>query len=346
MRALAFDGRVVRLDSARPVPIHKHGEALVKVTRAMVSSIDLAIARGWLSFTGVLGHECVGIVESIDGVEAPAPVASMPNRAKKPRSVSANAGDSLLGRRVAVSMISACGHCDMCKSGMSRHCRERTLLGMSGRDGCLAEYCSIPVSSLHPVPDSIDDDHAVFANLVSSALQGAQQLTIVNRPYITVLGDGPLGLITAQIMAKLNASVRLIGKHAQKMTHCEKLGIKHRPISEVGQHADQDVVVDCTGSAQGLAIAMKLVRPRGKIVLKSLAPQIGTDSAIDLTSLTLNEIELIGSHTGSIGEALSVIDRREVDVASLISRRMKLNDGPALLKAAENPDVLRVIVEP
>jgi alcohol dehydrogenase len=329
------------------MPTAQHGEAVIRLVKAGVSATDLELLKGLLNFRGVMGNQFVGVVESTDGHQA----------------------SNLSGKRVVGSIATICGKCDMCIAGLSAHCRNRTIMGLHGRDGCLAERFTLPLRNLLPIPDGLDDDHAVFAGELAGALQAAAQLTIVNKPYITILGDGSLGLLTAQVMAKLNASVRLVGRQPEKLAICEKWGIKHRHADEVGRRADQDIVVDCTGSPDGLRLAMELVRPRGKIVLKSLyalptknASPVGVfkesgrratgcpessdpGRGLDLAPIVLNEIELIGSFCGRLNEALSVLARREIDVVSLISKRMSLSDGATILTAAARPDIVKVLVD-
>lgn len=326
MRALSFDGASVRLETARSAPIPAAGDAIIRLAKASVAHLDLEIAKGFLAFRGVLGHQFVGIVESVNGLS---PV-------------------KLVGKRVVGAITTICGKCDMCSAGLSPHCRNRTIMGVFKRDGCLADRFTLPATNLLIVPDSVDDDHAAFAVEVSAAVQAAEQLTIAGKPYITVIGDGSLALLTAQVMAKLNASVRLVGHDPDKIALCEKWGIKHRPISDVGRRADQDIVVDCSGSTLGLPLAMQLVRPRGKIVLKSLFAPVAAaaSSSLDLSPIVLNEIEVIGSFCGPMNEALALMSRREIDVVSLISRRMSLNDGASILRAAAQPGIIKVLVEP
>jgi threonine dehydrogenase-like Zn-dependent dehydrogenase len=326
MRALVFDGTSPALATSHPAPERGPEDALVRTLRAGVSSTDLAICQGMLGFTGVLGHEFVGVVESAGGPHA----------------------NGLAGRRVVGSITGFCGRCDLCQSGLREHCRERTLLGIQGRDGCLADLFALPVLNLAPVPDSVDDDHAVFAEPLAAAIQTARQLTIEGRPYITVLGDGTLGLLMVQVMAKLNASVRVVGRYREKLAVCEKWGIKHRHVDDVGRRADQDIVVDCTGTPDGLRLAMSMVRPHGTIVLKTLLAPAFTSGAgapeLDLGPIVLNELKLIGSHRGPVPEALTMLERREIDVVSLISRRMSLDDGPGILQAASQPGCVKVLV--
>ena len=223
------------------------------------------------------------------------------------------------------------------------------MLGIANRDGCFADGFVLPAQNLIEVPDAVDEDRAVFTEPLAAAYQILRQLTVEGRPYITVLGDGRLGLLCAQVMSDLNATVRLVGKHSEKLALCEKWGVKHRLLDDVGRRSDQDIVVDCTGSPLGLVTAMQMVRPRGKIVLKTtVAPPSNKSpgSAIDLSPLVINEIELIGSRCGPFSDALAALAAEKVDVLSLISRRMKLADGIEALRTAERPDVIKVLMEP
>jgi len=324
MRALRFDGQEPRLLRHHPRPRPQAGEALLRIRRAAVSTLDVELCRGLFGFTGTLGHEFVAVVESIADGERP----------------------ELIGRRVVGSIAAVCGRCDMCLAGLSTHCRHKTVAGIQGRDGCLADWMVLPAHNLFPVPDEVDDDHAVFAESLAAAIQSARQLTIEGKPYITVLGDGPLGLLMVQVMAKLNASVRLIGRYSEKLALCEKWGIKHRHVDDIGRRADQDIVVDCTGCPTGLELALQLVRPRGTIVLKTLyAASEGRPHGVDLSPVVRKELTMVGSRAGPMSEALMTIRHGAVDVVSLIGKRMTLNDGPGILHTAAQPGMLKVLVE-
>jgi len=325
IRALRFDGANVRLEANHALPEPAPGEAVIRTTKAAVSATDLEVCKGLFEFVGTLGHEFVGVVESMNDDSRP----------------------ELRGKRVVGTVSAVCGQCDMCQGGLSGHCRQRTVLGMQGRDGCLADSLLLPVKNLVAVPDSVDDDHAVFAHSVASAIQAARQLTIEGRPYITVLGDGPLGLITAQVMVKLNASVRLVGRYSEKLALCEKWGVKHRHVDDIGRRADQDIVVDCTGSPAGLDLATELVRPRGTILVKTLlSTKADAISTVSLTPVVVNELTVLGSGFGPVAEAVSMLAQGEVDVISLISKRMSLASGPAIVQAASQPGVIKVLVDP
>ena len=300
-------------------------EVLIRPTRMGVCSTDLELCKGYMGFSGVIGHEFVGVVEA----------------------VGEGADKAWIGRRVVGEINCVCGVCDMCKAGMREHCRDRTVLGIMGRDGCFAERFVLPERNLHAVPDNVDDDRAVFVEPLAAALQILRQLTIEDRPHVTVLGDDRLGLLCTQVLASQNATMHCVGKHEAKLGLCEKWDIKHRLVGEVGFRQDQDIVVDCTGSAGGLVTAMAMLRPRGTLVLKTTVAAGGLDAAgVDLSPIVINELNVIDSRCGPFAEAVDWLSREAVDVVSLISRRMKMGDGPAVLEQAGRPGVIKVLIEP
>jgi alcohol dehydrogenase len=327
MRALVYNGDQIFLDERRPEPQPGADEALIRPLRFGISSLDVEVGRGLLNFRGVIGHEFVGVVEHVDG--------------------DTKGKSRVRGRRVIAPLVISCGRCAMCAGGLAAHCLKRVMPGLRGRDGCFAERFTLPVKAIVAVPDSVDDDHAVFAQPLATAIQAARPMTIEGKPYITVLGDGVLGLLTVQVMAKLNASVRMIGRHPEKLELCEKWGIRHRHVDEIGRRADQDIVVDCTGTLDGLALAMQLVRPRGTIVTSSLYCAFGNGAGrgLDTSPLVLNEVTLVGVFAGPVNEAVAMLARREVEVVSMISRRMKLDDGVAAMQAAGRSPMLKVLLE-
>jgi len=296
------------------------GEVLIRPTRLGVCSTDLEICRGYMGFTGVLGHEFVGVVESV-------------NEKKNAH---------WIGKRVVGNINCVRSVCDLCKAGLRDHARDRSVLGIKDRDGCFADLFTLPAEN----PENIDDDHAVFAEPLAAAYQVLRQITVEGRPFITVLGDGRLGLLVAQVVNQLNATVRVIGKHEAKLRICEKWGIKHRLLGDVGLRQDQDIVIDCTGSPRGLETAMQMVRPRGTIVLKTTtAPPPENEPHLDLSPLVIHEINLVGSRCGPFPDALEALSAQKIDIVSLISKRMKLVHGVEALKAAAKPDTIKVLLE-
>lgn len=332
MRALRYEGPSTGIVLARDAAAEaREGEALIRPLRIGIGFPEVWIGARKPDLPSVtLGREFVGVVEQVNVPRAA--------RDKSP---------SLIGRRVVASPNIVCGECDLCQRGLSMHCRSRAVVGVSGRDGCLADRIALPLRNLHPVPNEVDDDHAVFALPLADAIHCLQQLRVEGKPYITILGDGCIALLCAQLMRRLNASVRIVGRHESRLEMAEKWGVKHRVEREVGRRADQDVVVDCTGTAEGLSLAMLLVRPRGKILIKGpIHPALAAAWTIDLSGLATKEIEVIGSRCGPVGEAVEALRRGEVDVVSMITKRMRLDHGVEAVRVASSPGCLRVLVEP
>lgn len=329
MRAIRYEGpqRGVVLDRAAPEPAAADGQAIVRPTRVAIGPVEIEFASGKPASPPItIGRWFVGVVES----------AGKGNKDK-----------SLVGKRVVAGLNCPCGVCERCKGGLSMHCAARTVLGVRGRDGCFADLVSVPVASLIAVPQGVDDDAAMFAEPLASALHAAQQLRLAGKAYVTVLGDGVAALLCAQVMAQLNASVRVLGTSERRLELAAKWGVKHRHEREAGKRGDQDVVIDCTGTASGLTTALALVRPRGKVLVKG-TPSPGAPAAtpLDLAPIAQHEVEVIGSRCGPVSEGVARLARGDVDVVSLISARDKFDRGvEALRAAASSPDTLAVALE-
>jgi threonine dehydrogenase-like Zn-dependent dehydrogenase len=315
MRAAVFD-QALSFRPRHPEPPAGEGDTLVRVRQAGICATDLEITRSYMGFTGVLGHEFVGeVVQSPD--------------------------KDLVGQRVVGEINIVCGRCDLCLSGLSAHCRNRSVLGIQNHNGAFAGFLRLPAANLHVLPRGVEEDQAVFAEPLAAAFQVLKQIQLDQRQWVTVLGDGRLGLLVAQVLRNAGSPVRVIGKHPEKLALCEKWSIRSRPLDDIIPRHDQDVVVDCTGSAAGFELAMQMVRPRGAIVLKSTA---AAGKALNLAPLVIDEIQVLGSRCGPFREALRALAEKSVDVTSLIFRRMKLEQAVEAFALAGRPGVLKVLL--
>lgn len=331
MRALRFDHNGLHLDPAAPEPEPAPGEALIRPTRIAIGDADLAALSGRAGFSGIPGHEFTGIVEKVN-----------PGTGRDDQ-------QRWQGKRIVGSINIVCGKCDLCRAGLSNHCRARRVLGLVGKDGCFADRFTLPTANLVEVPRGIDDDRAVFAEPLAAAAHAAQLVRIEGKPYVTVLGDNAAGLLVAQLMARLNASVRVLGDSPGKFTLCEKWGVKHRHAGEAGLRQDQDVVIDCTGTAAGLLMATQMVRPRGKIILKTEpateGARAGAEYAPALDAVVINELEVIGARCGRMADAVDLMLGGTVDVLSLMTARLKFADAVEAVKRARRPEQIKVVME-
>ncbi|HEV2296709.1 MAG TPA: alcohol dehydrogenase catalytic domain-containing protein [Tepidisphaeraceae bacterium] len=315
MRALVFD-QSLSFQPRHRDPVEADGDTLLRVRQAGICATDLEITRGYMGYRGILGHEFV------------AEVVASPDR-------------ELMGQRVAGEINVVCGRCDLCLSGLSSHCRARTVVGILNHGGAFADYMRLPAANLHVLPRTLDDDQAIFVEPLAAAFQVLKQIKLDGRKWVTVLGDGRLGLLVAQVLRNAGCPVRVIGKHPDKLAMCEKWQIRSRPVEDITPRHDQDVVVDCTGSASGFELAMQIVRPRGAIVLKST---VAAGRPLNLAPLVIDEINVIGSRCGPFREAIRALAEKQIDVASLITRRMKIEQGVEAMELAGRPGVLKVIL--
>jgi threonine dehydrogenase-like Zn-dependent dehydrogenase len=299
----------------RPAPAAPLGEVVIATRIAGICATDLEIVRGYGHFAGVIGHEFIGTVTT-------------PGRA-------------LSGKRVVGDINCVCGRCDMCGSGLSSHCRQRTVLGIAGRDGALAEAFTLPERNCHEVPDGLPDEEAVFAEPLAAAIQVTRQVKLDARTNVAVLGTGRLGILVCQVLARTGCKLLAIGRNRRTLDLLDRKAIRVAAPGEVEQRGTFDVVVDCTGSPDGLAQAAALVRPRGTIVLKTTCHE---RPAVDLSVIVVNELTVLGSRCGSIPEALRALARREVDVTGMVTRTFELAETAAALEAAASPEHIKVLV--
>jgi alcohol dehydrogenase len=245
-------------------------------------------------------------------------------------------------QRVVGEINCVCGTCAACRRGDKTHCPNRTTLGIDGRDGALAEYCVLPLRNLHRVPDGMGDADAVFVEPLAAALEIADRLHVRPTERVIVVGDGKLGLLVAQVLRLTGCDLLVVGRHEDKLSILLGQGIDVCLEQDAPADAVADVVVDCTGHAGGFALARSLVRPRGRLVLKST---FHGDNQLSLTMLVVDEVSLHGSRCGPFAPALRLLAQDLVDVAPLVHATYPLQDGIAAFECAGTRGVLKVLVE-
>ncbi len=332
MRALVYHNHVLRLEKSYGRPDLQPGEALIKVLQAGICNTDLEIIRGYMDFQGVLGHEFVGIVEAVhEGPGATSPT-------------------YLIGKRVVGEINAACHRkdCFYCQHNMPTHCPHRTTLGILNRDGAFAEYLTLPTANLHLVPDNVSDEEAVFVEPLAANFEMLEQVHLKPTASVVILGDGKMGQLAAQVLALVGCEVMMVGKHEEKLALAEKRGVHTYVLADAQNFALDngrrvDLVVECSGSAQGLEMAMRIVRPRGTVILKSTVSDLST---LHLAPIVIDEIRVQGSRCGPFAPALRALSQRRIDVLPLISARYSLDDVLVAFGYAEQKGVMKVLVLP
>jgi len=313
MRAVVFDGEVKVTEI--PMPRRADGEALVRVLTAGVCKTDLELTKGYMSFQGVPGHEFVGMVEQC----------SNPH---------------LQGKRVVGEINCVCHRCRFCRLEMPHHCLNRTVLGVQNRQGAFAEFLTLPEENLHLVPNSIRDDVAVFTEPLAAAFRIPEQVTVNADDSVVVLGDGKLGQLCAQVLWLYSKRLVCVGKHPWKLDLLNNLHINTvRQDDPVERGAD--IVVEATGSYEGLMRALELARPEGTIILKTTSAH---PIALELSAPVINEIKIIGSRCGPFRPALEALAMGNVEVRPMISETYELRDATLALQRAASPEVMKVLL--
>ncbi|MDT7604496.1 MAG: hypothetical protein QOF61_2493 [Acidobacteriota bacterium] len=319
MKALRYENNSLRVAEVG-VPREAEGEALVRVVLSGVCNTDLEIARGYAGFRGTIGHEFVGVCEA--AADAP----------------------ELVGRRVVGEINAGCGQCELCRSGDARHCPERTVLGIVGRDGAHAQFLRLPVVNLLTVPDEISDERAVFTEPLAAACGIVERINIEQGARVAIVGDGKLGLLCAQALCALTrADVTLVGKHDAKLEIARRRNVETVRLDQLSPAASRafDVVVEASGAPSGFDLALKLLRPRGTLVLKST---FHGATRFDSARIVVEEIAVVGSRCGRFAPALELLKSNRVDVESLISEERPLADGVGAMARAAESGVLKVLL--
>jgi len=321
MKAVWLENQQVSLRADLPAPELRLEEVLVCVRLAGVCATDLEMMRGYYPFTGILGHEFVGEVAELG-----------------PGIVDA----SWLGKRVVGEINLACGECEACRMGNPTHCENRQVIGIKNRAGAFAEWIAMPLANLHPVPDAVADEMAVFAEPLAAALEIQQQSPVLPDERVLVIGAGRLGQLVSQVLALSGCKLWVVARHPKQQALLQARGIPTLTAEDV-QPRRWDVVVEATGSPGGFELARHAVRPRGKFILKST---YRGEITTNLSAVVVDEITLIGSRCGPFAPALRLMESGRVDPRPLIEATYPLDEAVQALEHATQPGVLKVLIRP
>lgn len=323
MRAIVLTDGKLQFHSDYLQPEPAANEALIRVSLAGICSTDLEIVKGYAGgFRGILGHEFVGVVES----------------------TGSSSDSAWIGRRVVGTINLGCGQCPVCLGEGAEHCPNRRVLGIYDKDGVFADYLTLPISNLLVVPDSVADDEAVFTEPLAAALRIREQIKIRPTANVAVVGPGRLGLLISQVLALGGTLVMVLGRRLETLTLPAELGLQTGLVDEQADNAF-DLVIEATGNEAGLAHSLRIVRPRGTLVLKST---FHGSANIDLTKLVVGEIEVIGSRCGPFAPALRMLEAGTgaIRVRPLVEREYPIQDGLLAFEHAARPGVRKILLRP
>ena len=318
MQAIWLEEQTLSIKPDLAIPEPLEGEALVRVRLAGICATDLELVRGYYPYRGILGHEFVGEIASAPGEPA------------------------RVGQRVVGEINAVCGTCTACRSGRPTHCERRTVLGIANRDGAFAEYLVLPLVNLHPVPEVVPDEAAVFTEPLAAALEIQEQVHIGPTDRVLVVGAGRLGQLVAQTLALTGCDLQVLARHPNQRRLLADRKISVVEESEILPHT-ADLVVEATGSPTGFGLARRAVRARGTLVLKST---YAGSLEVNFSSIVVDELSLVGSRCGPFGPALRLLASGEVDPRPLIEADYRMADGLAAFERAGQPGTLKVLLHP
>ncbi|HQL64103.1 MAG TPA: alcohol dehydrogenase catalytic domain-containing protein [bacterium] len=316
MKSLFLHGKQARLEEI-PLPT-PGGEPRIALRLAGICRTDLELAKGYMGYEGVLGHEFVGTLLDTTGALS-------------------------AGTRVVGEINCGCGNCNWCHSRLERHCPNRTVLGISGRPGCFAEQLTLPEKNLVPVPDSIPDERAVFAEPLAAVLEIFEQILVRPMDSVAIIGDGKLGLLTAMVFAQRHTGpILLIGHHPSKWKSIPEMRCLHE--NEIGSDltAQFDMVIEASGTVAGLVCAQRIVRPRGTIVLKSTVER---SEPLNLAVSVVNEVTIVGSRCGRLPAAIRFLERTDLPVERLTEATYPLDRAEEAWKHACRAGTLKICLK-
>ncbi len=325
-----------------PVPEPGRGEVLLKIFGCGVCGTDLHVRDDEFPYWPpvILGHEFSGVVEELgEGVSL----------VKK--------GDRVVGE----PHTKACGHCRLCRTGNRQICSEKRSPGW-GIDGAMAPYLVMPEVLLHKLPDSIDNFEACLiepaANTVHDIIERA---TIEAGDFVVVIGPGPIGLLAA-LTARAGGArdVMIVGTDADeplRMPVARELGFNNIVNVQKESPADRvleltgglgaDLVVECSGSAPGIASTVELVRKMGRICAIGLAGTKPISFPYGAASFKVCNIYfcLSTSHTSWV-KTIQLMDAGKLPVGKILTHRKPLSEWESVFDDLDNQRALKAVLIP
>jgi threonine dehydrogenase-like Zn-dependent dehydrogenase len=272
---------------AVPEPVPAPGQVVVGIERAGVCGTDVEfftgemayLQQGHAAYPMRLGHEWCGTVRAVgDGVDP-----------------------GWLGRRVTGDTMLGCGTCDRCLAGRGHVCEDRCEVGIRGGfPGALAEQLAMPVTALHPLPDSVNEVAGALVEPGGSALRSLRAAAVQPGERVLVLGPGTIGLLVAMFALAHGAQVHVLGLTRRSLDFARALGVHGAWTAADLPRVPFDAVIDASNSPGLPAEALGLVEPGKRVVYIGVA---GRPSTIDTRDLVLKDVTAVGILGASAGLA-------------------------------------------
>lgn len=317
MRAFVLAGPRMGSVAEVPAPGAGPGEVVVDVERVGVCGTDVEfftgemayLHSGYASYPMRLGHEWAGTVAA----------------------AGAGVDPGWVGRRVMGDTMLGDGTCRRCRRGHQHVCAHRQEVGIrGGRPGALAEQLAVPVTSLHPLPSTVDRTLGALVEPGGNALRAARAAGVGAGDRALVLGPGTIGLLVAMFARAAGAEVHLMGRPDGSAEFARSLGFEHVWTEDTLPELPFDAVVDASNAAHLPALALERVEPAGRVVYIGLA---GNPSLLDTRTLALKDVTAVGILSASPGldATIAAYAGGQVDPRPLVAATVGLDEVGAVL---------------
>ena len=320
-------------DHEEPTPEVGPGEALVRVTAVGLCGSD----RHWLLERGigdasldrplVLGHEFGGVAET----------------------------GRYRGRRVAVDPAAPCWDCDLCRSDRENLCLDLRFAGHSVTDGALREFVAWPERSIYPLADELGRNQEALVEPLAIAIHAMELAGVRPGATVAVLGNGPIGLLIVALAREAGArTIVATDRLAHRLDAARAIGATTAEMPDqletvregVGDRG-VDVVFEAAGEQPAVDDAIELAAPGATVVLVGIPSEDRTSFSASVARRKGLVLKLTRRSTASaFARAVEMANRREIDLGSLITKRVSLADAKEAFDALVAREGIKVVVEP
>lgn len=300
-----------------PAPIAKLGEVVVDVKRAGICGTDAEFYTGHMAylhsghaqFPMRIGHEWMGVVSAVgEGVDP-----------------------TWIGARVTGDTMLGCGVCRRCTGGLQHVCEAREELGIrGGRAGALAEQVAVPATSLHRLPDSVDDAAGALVEPGGNSYRAVQGAALQPGDRCLITGPGTIGLLCAMFAQVHGADVHLLGRSQRSLEFARSLGFQNAWTEDSLPDGPWDAAIEASNAVHLPTKALEAVEPGKRVVYIGLS---GSPSLIDTRDLVLKDVTAVGVLSASPGlqGTIEEFASGAVDPRPLIAATLDLEDLPGVL---------------
>ena len=312
MKALQLQeiGRLTLVDA--PVPAIDDEELLIWTGAAVICTSDLNDLRAnpfHIDLPVVMGHEAAGTVAAIGK----------------------NVKDFAVGDRVATHPVHPCRRCPVCRQGLGHLCPHMAHFGIN-LPGTFAEYYIVRQDRARRIGEEVDFAVAALAEPVCVCLEALERAAVRPDGRLLILGDGPFGILIARLArARGIRQVVLAGRHDFRLGfagEAVKINVKRQPdpmkaLRQAVDGGEYDGAILAVGSADAVAQGVELLAPRGRFVVFSALPG---STPVDLFRVHVKELQIVGAcnDMDMLDEAVHLLGNRQLDLASLITHRLGL----------------------